>query len=50
MPLLKCFLLRSFIIRNTLHRLGLDSAKMNVPINITSIPVHKLKQPPWIVW
>ena len=38
------------VIRNTLHKLRLDEAVINVPINLTNVATHKWKQPPWVVW
>ena len=38
------------VIRNTLHKLRLDEAVVNVPINLTNVATHKWKQPPWVVW
>ena len=37
-------------IRHHLYKKGLSEAKINVPVNVSHIPMHKLKQPPWIVW
>jgi len=38
------------VIRNTLHKLHLDEAVINIPINLTNVATHKWKQPPWVVW
>jgi hypothetical protein len=38
------------MIRRTLSRLKLSHAVINIPINITTIPLNKLNQPPWLVW
>jgi len=38
------------IIKNTLMKKHLPYALVNIPINVTTIPVHKLDQPPWLVW
>ena len=42
-----CF---SHIIRSTLSKLHLPAALVNIPVNISRIEPHKLRQPPWIVW
>ena len=44
------FLCFSYIIKNTLSRLSLHAATINIPVNISSIEIHKINQPPWIVW
>ena len=38
------------VIRRTLNKLHLNEAIINLPINITSIPINELNQPPWLVW
>jgi len=38
------------VIKNTLTKLSLPHAVINVPVNISRIAPYKLKQPPWIVW
>jgi len=38
------------VIKSTLRKKGLGYAVINIPINITSIPLEKLNQPPWMVW
>ena len=38
------------VIRRTLDELNLAAAIINVPVNITAIPLNKLNQPPWLVW
>ena len=40
----------SHVIKNTLTKLSLPHAVINVPVNISRIAPYKLKQPPWIVW
>ena len=40
----------SYIIKNTLSRLSLSSATINIPVNISRTDIYKLNQPPWIVW
>lgn len=39
-----------FIIARTLLEAHKESAIINIPVNLTSVPFHKLNQPPWIVW
>jgi len=39
-----------YIIKNTLSRLALPSATINIPVNISRTDIYKLNQPPWIVW
>jgi hypothetical protein len=39
-----------YIIKHTLRKLQLDEALVNLPVNITQLSLHKLKQPPWLVW
>ena len=38
------------MIRHTLQKNGLSHAKVRIPLNISSIPIHQLNQPPWLVW
>ena len=38
------------IIKRTLEKLRLDHAVINIPVNITRTDIHKLHQPPWLVW
>ena len=38
------------VIVNTLRKLRLDEAVINIPINVSNIATHKWKQPPWVVW
>ena len=34
----------------TLRRLQQDYAIINMPINMTHVPISKINQPPWISW
>nr|ALS05248.1 pradc1-like isoform 2 [Tortanus forcipatus] len=38
------------IIKSVLRKMSVQYALINVPVNISSIPIHKLDQPPWLVW
>jgi len=38
------------MIRHTLQKHGLKQTKIRIPLNISSIPIHQLNQPPWLVW
>ena len=38
------------MIRQTLAKQKLDRALINIPINITTVPLNKLNQPPWLIW
>ncbi|WAR22153.1 PADC1-like protein [Mya arenaria] len=38
------------IIKTTLERLGIQSAKINIPVNATGSPTHIVSQPPWTLW
>ena len=44
------YLFSRHLIRSTMYKLNLSEIRINVPVNITSIPLSKLKQPPGIVW
>ena len=37
-------------IKSTIHKLDLDQVLINIPINITSLKINKINQPPWLVW
>ena len=39
-----------FVIAQTLRKHQLDRATIRLPINITSIALPNLNQPPWLVW
>uniref|UniRef100_A0A0A9WSY9 PRADC1-like protein n=1 Tax=Lygus hesperus TaxID=30085 RepID=A0A0A9WSY9_LYGHE len=39
-----------FIIRKTLEQLHLDHAVINIPINVSYVPLSQWKQPPWLPW
>jgi len=39
-----------YIIKRTLESLSLPHATVNIPVNISHVAPHKLRQPPWIVW
>lgn len=38
------------MIRQGLHTHRLNRAIINIPINVTTLPLEKLKQPPWLLW
>jgi len=38
------------MIKRTLSQLNMDSALVNIPVNISRIAPHQLNQPPWLVW
>jgi len=38
------------MIKRTLEKLSLSEAVINIPVNISRISVHKINQPPWLVW
>lgn len=38
------------LIKNTLRSLGLSQATLNIPVNISQLRLHEIKQPPWLVW
>ncbi|XP_049785610.1 PRADC1-like protein [Schistocerca cancellata] len=38
------------VIRRTLERLNRNYAVINIPVNLTFIPLHETNQPPWIRW
>lgn len=39
-----------YMIRDTLERLDIQSALINVPVNMTGVPFTHMKQPPWTLW
>ncbi|XP_027231783.1 PRADC1-like protein isoform X1 [Penaeus vannamei] len=39
-----------FMITKTLRDMHMEAAVINIPVNLTSVPFHKLNQPPWILW
>ncbi|CAH0559385.1 unnamed protein product [Brassicogethes aeneus] len=39
-----------FMISKTLERLNRNFAIINLPINLTYTPIHKINQPPWLGW
>lgn len=39
-----------YMIAKTLLDANEEAAIINIPVNMTSVPFHKLNQPPWIVW
>lgn len=39
-----------YIIRRTLSKLNQERAIINIPVNITTLPLNKLNQPPWLIW
>ena len=44
------FIYFRFVIAQTLRKHQLDRATIRLPINITSIALPNLNQPPWLVW
>ncbi|KAK9509439.1 hypothetical protein O3M35_006756 [Rhynocoris fuscipes] len=38
------------IIWNTLKKLNMDYAVINIPVNVSYVPINKWKQPPWLTW
>lgn len=38
------------IIRHTLQKLKRSYALINIPVNITYVPLNEWKQPPWMTW
>ncbi|RZF45032.1 hypothetical protein LSTR_LSTR001993 [Laodelphax striatellus] len=42
--------LNGFMIRKTLYELDMKYAVINIPLNMTFIGFHEVKQPPWLVW
>ena len=38
------------IIRQTLKKLRKRYAIINLPVNLTFVPPHKINQPPWLQW
>nr|CAI5861701.1 unnamed protein product [Callosobruchus analis] len=38
------------MILNTLEKLNKKYAIINLPVNLTYTPVHKMNQPPWLGW
>ncbi|XP_049520533.1 protease-associated domain-containing protein 1-like isoform X1 [Dermacentor silvarum] len=39
-----------FMIRRGLQAHGLRRALINIPVNVSGVPAHRLRQPPWLVW
>uniref|UniRef100_A0A0P4WEF5 PA domain-containing protein n=1 Tax=Scylla olivacea TaxID=85551 RepID=A0A0P4WEF5_SCYOL len=39
-----------YMIARTLRDEHEEAAIINIPVNMTSVPFHKLNQPPWILW
>ncbi|KDR22400.1 hypothetical protein L798_02492, partial [Zootermopsis nevadensis] len=39
-----------YMIRKTLERLQRRFALINIPVNLTYVPVNKINQPPWLGW
>ncbi|XP_014241191.1 PRADC1-like protein isoform X2 [Cimex lectularius] len=39
-----------FIIRRTLQKLNMKFAVINIPVNVTYVPLNQWKQPPWLTW
>lgn len=38
------------MILKTLQKLKRSYAIINIPVNLTFTPIHKLNQPPWLRW
>lgn len=38
------------MIRKTLKKLRMKHAIINIPVNLTYVPLHKMNQPPWLGW
>lgn len=38
------------MIRKTLKQLSRNHALINIPVNLTFTPIHKINQPPWLEW
>ncbi|XP_037504753.1 protease-associated domain-containing protein 1 isoform X1 [Rhipicephalus sanguineus] len=39
-----------YMIRRGLEAHGLRRALINIPVNVSGVPAHRLRQPPWLVW
>ncbi|XP_069684374.1 PRADC1-like protein isoform X1 [Periplaneta americana] len=39
-----------YMIRKTLERLQKKYALINIPVNLTYVPLNKINQPPWLGW
>lgn len=39
-----------YMIRKTLERLQRKYALINIPVNLTYVPLNKINQPPWLRW
>ncbi|XP_076363837.1 protease-associated domain-containing protein 1 isoform X1 [Tachypleus tridentatus] len=39
-----------YMIRQRLEAHGLSRAIINIPVNITMVPLQQQKQPPWLIW
>lgn len=39
-----------FVIRKILHKLNMKYALINIPVNVTYVPLNEWKQPPWLTW
>uniref|UniRef100_A0A023G0H1 Putative protease-associated domain-containing protein n=1 Tax=Amblyomma parvum TaxID=251391 RepID=A0A023G0H1_AMBPA len=39
-----------YMIRRGLEAHGLHRALINIPVNVSGVPAHRLRQPPWLVW
>lgn len=39
-----------FVIAQTLKKLDRKYAIINLPVNMTFTPIHKMNQPPWLGW
>ncbi|XP_046387168.1 PRADC1-like protein [Ischnura elegans] len=39
-----------YVIRKTLEKLNRNYALINLPINLSFVPLYKMNQPPWLGW
>lgn len=42
--------INGIMIRKTLEKLNRNFAIINLPVNFTFVPLHKMNQPPWLGW
>ncbi|KAL7632407.1 UNVERIFIED_CONTAM: hypothetical protein RMT77_017261 [Armadillidium vulgare] len=38
------------VIQRKLREKHEEAAIINIPVNLTTVPIHKLNQPPWLIW
>nr|XP_033809630.1 protease-associated domain-containing protein 1 isoform X3 [Geotrypetes seraphini] len=41
---------RGYMIRRSLEQHGLPWAVISIPVNVTSMPMYEMMQPPWTFW